>query len=112
MPIRPDRTPRVLTTLVAGAFLLLPALAACSSGDSGVSCSGRTCTATLQGADAKVSILGNDLAFAGTKDGKASLSVGDAQASCAQGEKVSAGPLTLTCTEVTDDSVKLSASLG
>ena len=110
MPIRPDRTLRVLTGAAAGALLLLP-LAACGS-DDGVSCSGRTCTATLQGDDAKVSILGNDLAFAGTQDGKASLSVGDAQVSCAQGEKVSAGPLTLTCTEVTADSVKVSASLG
>jgi hypothetical protein len=32
--------------------------------------------------------------------------------SCAQGEKVEAGPLTLECTEVTDDSVKLTASVG
>ncbi|MEU2347118.1 hypothetical protein [Modestobacter sp. NPDC049651] len=107
MPIRPVRA---LAGVAAGALLLLP-LAACGS-DSGVSCSGRTCTATLSGDDATVSVLGNDLAFAGTQDGKASLSVGDAQVSCAQGEEVSAGPLTLTCTEVTDDSVKLSASLG
>jgi hypothetical protein len=110
MPIRPGRTPRVLAGAAAGALLLLP-LAACGS-DSGVSCSGRTCTATLSSDDASVSVLGNDVAFAGTQDGKATLRVGDAEASCAQGEKVSAGPLTLTCTEVTADSVKLSASLG
>ena len=110
MPIRPGRLPRVLAGAAAGAALLLP-LAACSS-SSGVSCSGRTCTATLQGDDAKVSILGKSVAFAGTQDGRASLSVGDAKVSCSQGESVSAGPLELTCTEVTGDSVKLSATLG
>jgi hypothetical protein len=103
------RPARLLTGTVAGALLLLP-LAACSS--SNVDCSGNQCTATLTGDDASASILGNDLAFAGTKDGKATLSVGDASVSCAQGESVSAGPLSLTCTTVTDDSVEVTASLG
>ena len=95
--------------VAAGVLLLLP-LAACSSDN--VDCSGTTCTVTLEGDGAKASILGNDLAFAGTKDGRASLSVGDASVSCAQGESVSAGPLSLTCTTVTDDSVEVTASLG
>ena len=103
------RRARLLTGTVAGALLFLP-LTACSS--SNVNCSGNECTATLTGDDASASILGNDLAFAGTKDGRASLSVGDASVSCAQGESVSAGPLALTCTTVTDDSVELTASLG
>jgi hypothetical protein len=32
--------------------------------------------------------------------------------SCAEGESVSAGPLSLQCTTVTDDSVELTASLN
>jgi len=90
-------------------LLLLP-LAACSSDN--VDCSGSTCTVTLNGDGAKASILGNDLAFAGTKDGRATLSVGDAEVSCAEGESVSAGPLSLTCTSVTDDGVELTAKAG
>ena len=93
----------------AGLLLLLP-LAACSSDN--VDCSGTTCTVTLSGDGAKASILGNDLAFAGTQDGRATLSVGDAEVSCAEGESVSAGPLSLTCTEVTDDGVELTAKAG
>lgn len=103
------RRARLLTGSVAGALLFLP-LTACSS--SNVDCSGNTCTATLTGDDASASILGNDLAFAGTENGRATLSVGDASVSCAQGENVSAGPLSLTCTTVTDDSVEVTASLG
>jgi hypothetical protein len=38
--------------------------------------------------------------------------VGDASASCAQGESVSAGPLSITCTTVTDNSVEVTAKLG
>jgi hypothetical protein len=93
----------------AGLLLLLP-LAACSSDN--VSCSGTTCTVTLNGDGAKASILGNDLAFAGTQDGRATLSVGDASVSCAEGESVSAGPLSITCTTVNDDSVELTAKAG
>jgi hypothetical protein len=94
---------------VAGLLLLMP-LAACSSDN--VSCSGTTCTATLKGDGAKASILGNDLAFAGTQDGRATLSVGDASVSCAEGESVSAGPLSITCTTVTEESVELTAKVG
>jgi hypothetical protein len=32
--------------------------------------------------------------------------------SCAEGESVSAGPLTLKCSKVTDEGVELTASLG
>ena len=103
------RRARLAAGASAGLLLLLP-LAACSSDN--VDCSGTTCTVTLSGDGAKASILGNDLAFAGTQDGRATLSVGDAEVSCAEGESVSAGPLSLTCTEVTDDGVELTAKAG
>jgi hypothetical protein len=96
-----------LTT--AAALLVLP-LAACSSGN--VDCSGTQCTATLTPDDMEAEILGNSLAFGGVQDGRASLSVGNQSVSCAQGESVEAGPLSLTCTTVTEDSVELTASLG
>jgi hypothetical protein len=109
MAAHPHRRARLSAGTAAGLLLLAP-LAACSSGD--VDCSGTTCTVTLSGDGAQASILGNDLAFAGTEDGRARLSVGDADVSCAEGERVSAGPLSITCTTVTDDEVQLTASLG
>jgi hypothetical protein len=109
MADHPLRRARLAAGATAGLLLLLP-LAACSSDN--VDCSGSTCTVTLSGDGAKASILGNDLAFAGTEDGRATLSVGDAEVSCAEGESVSAGPLSLTCTSVTDDGVELTAKAG
>jgi hypothetical protein len=109
MADHPLRRARLAPGATAGLLLLLP-LAACSSDN--VDCSGSTCTVTLSGDGAKASILGNDLAFAGTEDGRATLSVGDAEVSCAEGESVSAGPLSLTCTSVTDDGVELTAKAG
>src|SRR3954468_3029240 len=100
---------RLVAGTAAGFLLVLP-LAACSSDN--VDCSGTTCTVTLSGDGAKASILGNDLALADTKDGRAPLSVGDAEVSCAEGESVSAGPLSITCTSVTDDKVELTAKAG
>ena len=103
------RRARLAAGTAAGFLLVLP-LSACSSDN--VECSGTTCTVTLSGDGAKASILGNDLAFAGVQDGRATLEVGDASVSCAQGESVSAGPLSITCTTVTEDSVELTASAG
>jgi hypothetical protein len=100
---------RLAAGTAAGILLLLP-LAACSSDN--VDCSGNSCTVTLSGDGAKASILGNELGFAGVENGRATLSVGDAEVSCAQGENVSAGPLSITCTTVTDDSVELTAQAG
>ena len=99
------------TRIAAAALVLLP-LAACSLGSDNVSCSGTTCTVTLSGDGAKATILGHDLAFGGVQDGRATLRVGDASVSCAQGESVSAGPLSITCSTVTEDSVELTASAG
>jgi spore coat protein U-like protein len=103
-------TPRIAATLLAGA-LLLP-LSACSFTANGVSCSTSSCTVTLTGDGAEADILGTTLTFGGVQDGRASLGVGDVSVSCAEGESVTAGPLQLECTSVTDDSVELSASLG
>jgi len=100
---------RLAAVATAGFLLLLP-LAACSSDN--VDCSGTTCTVTLEGDGAKASILGNDLAFAGVQDGRATISVGDAEVSCAEGENVSAGPLSITCTKVSEDSLELTAKAG
>ena len=104
-------TSRTARLTVAGALLVLP-LTACSVGSDNVSCSTSQCTATLSGDGATAEILGTSLAFGGVQDGRATLSVGNASVSCAQGERVSAGPLSLTCTTVTEDSVELTARLG
>jgi len=104
-----SRRARLAAGTAVAALLLLP-VAGCSSDN--VDCSGTTCTATLTGDGATASILGHDLAFAGTENGRATVSVGDASASCAQGESVSAGPLSLTCTTVTEDTLEVTASVG
>jgi hypothetical protein len=103
------RRARVAAGATAGILLLLP-LAGCGSDN--VSCSGTSCTATLKGDGAKAKILGHDLAFAGTQDGRATLSVGDQSVSCAQGDSVDAGPLSITCTTVTEDSLTITAKVG
>jgi hypothetical protein len=87
-------------------------LTGCSFSSNNVSCSGSTCTVTLSGDGAEAEILGTTLTFGGIQDGKASLSVGGASVSCGEGETVTAGPLSLECSSVTEDSVKLSASLS
>ncbi|MGY1669121.1 hypothetical protein [Geodermatophilus sp. SYSU D00710] len=77
-----------------------------------VDCSGTSCSVTLTGNGAETEVLGTRLAVSALADGRATLQVGDREFSCSQGERVSAGPLTLECTTVTDDSVTMTASLG
>jgi hypothetical protein len=108
MPTRPLRPARLA---LVGGLLALP-LSACSFTSDNVSCSGSQCTVTLEGNGASANILGNEIGFAGTQDGRAGLSLGDASVTCAQGESVSLGPLSLTCTTVTENSVELTASAG
>ena len=139
--IRTTRTPRGAAGLLAGALLLAP-LAACSGGtdddtatsagtsasestgseatsasdtegnaDTDADCSGTSCSVTISG-DAQTSVLGTQISLGDVQDGRATLSVGDRQVSCSQGESVSAGPLKLECRTVTQDSVTLTASLG
>ena len=57
-------------------------------------------------------ILGTTLTFGGVQNGKATLSVGGASVTCGEGETVTAGPLQIECSGVTDDSVEVKASLG
>ncbi len=102
------RLARTAAGLLAGGLLLT----GCGLSSENVSCSTSSCTATLSGDDAKAEILGKTVTFGGVKDGRATLGVGDTSVSCAEGESVSAGPLSVTCTSVTDDAVKLTASLG
>jgi hypothetical protein len=111
MSATPNPRARLAGGLLAGA-LGLTALAGCSFGSGNVSCSPRSCTVTLEGTDATVDVLGTELSFAGTEDGRASLGVAGASVSCAEGETVSAGPLELECTSVGEDRVELTASLG
>ena len=105
------RTARLATGLLAGGVLVAP-LAGCSISSNNVSCSTSSCTATLSGDGAEAEILGTTVTFGGVQDGRASLGVGGASVSCAQGESVAAGPLQLECTSVTDNAVEITASLG
>jgi hypothetical protein len=102
---------RLATGLFAGALALGP-LAACTVNSENVSCRANSCTVTLDGDGAETKILGTTLSFGGVQDGRATLSVGSAEVSCSEGESVTAGPLDLECSSVTEDSVELTASLG
>ncbi len=104
-------TPRRAAGLLAGC-VALAALSGCTFTSNNVSCSGSSCSVTLSGDGAEAEILGTTVSFGGTQDGRASLSVGGTSVSCGEGESVTAGPLELTCSSVTDDSVELTASLG
>ena len=109
-PTPMPRATRTAAALLAG--LSLAGLSACTLTSNNVQCTTSSCTVTLSGDGAEADILGTTLAFAGTENGRASLSVGGTSVSCGQGESVSAGPLSLECTSVTDDSVELTASLN
>lgn len=102
---------RTAAGLLTGALLLLP-LAACQMNSDSVSCSGNSCSLTLTGNGAQAKVLGSTVGYAGTSNGQATVSVAGHSVSCTQGQSVSAGPLTLQCTKVTDTSVELTASLG
>jgi hypothetical protein len=104
-------TARAVIALLAGG-LSLSALGACTFTSHNVSCSASSCSVTLSGEGAEADIFGTTLAFAGTENGRASLSVAGASISCGEGESVSAGPLSIECTSVTDDSVELTASVN
>jgi hypothetical protein len=105
------RTARLATGLLAGGLVLAP-LAGCSFSSDNVSCTTNSCTATLSSDSAEAEFLGQKVTFGGITDGRASLSVGGASVSCAEGESVGAGPLQVECTSVTADAVEISASLA
>ncbi|MGY1641041.1 hypothetical protein ACI782_07885 [Geodermatophilus sp. SYSU D00703] len=107
----PTRAARLASGALAGGLALL-SLGGCTFSSENFSCSGSSCSVTLSGSGSEVEVLGTNLAFGGVEDGRATLSVGNSSVSCAQGETVTAGPLTLECTTVESDSVELTASLG
>ena len=104
-------TLRFASGLLAGGFVLAP-LSACTFTSDNVSCTTSSCTATLSGEGAQADILGTTVEFAGTQDGRATLGVGGATVSCGEGEEVAAGPLSVTCSSVSDDAVEITATLG
>ncbi len=104
-------TPRLAAGLLAGALVLVP-VAGCSFTSNNFSCSGSTCTATLNGEGSQIDILGQSVTLGGVQDGRATISVGGSSVSCGEGENVTAGPLSLECTSVTDGAVELRASLS
>ena len=106
------RVPRIAAGLLAGGLVLVP-LSACTLTSNNVSCSTSSCTATLSGDGATAEILGTTIEFGGvSEDGRATLGVGDASVSCAEGESVGVGPLSVTCTKVSEGSVEITASVN
>jgi hypothetical protein len=105
------RTARLAGAVLAGGLGLL-AVTGCSFTSENFSCDTDSCTVTLSGDGAEVDLpIGPTITLGGVEDGRASISVGGASVSCAEGESVSAGGLALECTSVSDDEVKLTASL-
>ncbi|WNV75307.1 hypothetical protein [Geodermatophilus sp. DSM 44513] len=111
MSTTPARAARSAAGVLAASLVLLP-LTACSIGTDTLSCSTSGCTVTLSGDQAQVDVLGTSLSFGGVQDGRASLGVAGVTVSCAEGETVAAGSLSLTCTSVQADAVEVTASLG
>ena len=79
---------------------------------SDVDCEGTSCSVTLTGDGAEADILGTSVVLGGVDNGQATFRIGDEEISCAQGDEVSAGPLTLECSSVEDGQVTMTASLG
>jgi hypothetical protein len=77
-----------------------------------VNCSGTSCSITLSGNGAEADVLGTPIVLSAVDNGRASIRVGNQEVACTQGESVSAGPLTVECTTVAQDSVTMTASLG
>ena len=104
-------TTRTAAGLLAGG-LALGALGGCTFTSNGVSCSPSSCTVTLDGEGAQVDVFGNTVTLGSVQDGRAALEVAGASVSCAEGESVTAGPLSVECTSVTADAVELTATLA
>jgi hypothetical protein len=99
-------------TVLAGGLGLL-SLAGCSFTSETFSCDTNSCTVTLDGDGAEVDLpIGPTISLGRVEDGRASISVGGASVSCAEGESVAVGGLSLQCTSVSGDAVELTASLS
>lgn len=77
-----------------------------------VNCAGTSCSVTLSGDGAQAEVLGTPIALGAVENGRATVRVGDQDLSCRQGETASAGPLSVECTTVSEDTVTLTATLG
>lgn len=109
---RTTRTARLAAALLAGGTALLGA-AGCSFTSQHFSCDTNSCTVTLNGSGAEVDLpIGPSIRLGTVEDGRASISIGGVGVSCAEGESVAAGGLSLTCTSVSGDEVQLTATLG
>lgn len=82
------------------------------STETGVECSGSSCVVTLSGDGTEVDVLGTTVTLGTLEDGQATVGIAGQEVSCSEGESVSAGPLTLECTTITDETVVMTASLG
>jgi hypothetical protein len=85
---------------------------AVDAADEAVDCSGDSCTVTVSPDAGEVEVLGTTLSYNGVEDGEATIMVGDETVTCAEGDSVEAGPLTLECTTVSDESVSLTATMN
>jgi hypothetical protein len=81
-----------------------------SSAASIVICSGTTCSVTLAGDGSSVHAFDTEIAFVGIRDDRATVRVAGQDVSCVQGETLTASSLTLTCTSVTSDTVRIDVS--
>jgi hypothetical protein len=75
-----------------------------------VNCTNDTCTVTMGGSGSTVQIFDTTISFGSISDGRATLRVDDQDVTCVTGETVTAGSLTLTCTDVTADTVSFTAT--
>lgn len=80
--------------------------------DQQVDCSGTSCSVTLSPDAGEVEILGTTMAYDGVEDGEANVRVGDQSVSCTEGQTVEAGPISVECTTVSEESITLTAGLG
>ncbi len=89
-----------------------PGTGAMSGAMSTVSCSGSSCSVTLTGTGSRVRVLGTTISLTDVHGGRAAVRVDDQDVTCTEGLSAAAGSLTLTCTDVTSDSVTLTVSPG
>jgi hypothetical protein len=101
--------------IFSGASSYASASGSSGPGDSGaasiVMCSGNACSVTLAAAGSSVRVLDTDIAFVSIRDDRATVRVAGQDVSCVQGQTLTVGTLTLTCTSVTSDTVRIDVSL-
>ncbi len=86
-----------------------PSSTASQDGISIVNCVNDTCSVTMGGSGTTVGIFDTTIAFGSISNGRATLRVDGRDVSCTAGQTITAGSVTLTCTEVTADTVSFTA---